>query len=48
MEIGFEQVRYSVDESGGQVTLVVRVLSGELSGQVPVRVTTAIGTAEGM
>lgn len=48
MEIGFEQVRYSVAESAGQVTLIVRVLSGELSGEVPVRVTTARATAEGM
>ena len=47
MEIGFDEVVYSVDESSGGVVVSVRVLSGVLSDDVVIRLTTSQDTATG-
>lgn len=44
--IGFEEERYSVEESDGQVNIAVVVRSGMLSRPVTVTVTTMDSTAQ--
>lgn len=44
-QIGFEQTVYSVDEEAGQVTVFVRLLSGELTSDVVIRLNTQDGSA---
>ena len=46
VRIGFERDEYSVSESDGSVSLVARVLSGQLSESVVVRLTTRDITAQ--
>ena len=47
--IGFDPDTYEVNEADGTVTLTVKVLNGTISEErsIPVRVTTADGTAQG-
>lgn len=45
MIIGFDPVRYNIDENGGFVVLTVRILSGVLAGQVNVQLNTKDGSA---
>ena len=47
--IGFDPATYTVNEADGTVTLTVKVLNGTISEErtIPVRVTTADGTAQG-
>ena len=47
VQIGFEEVLYSVDESAGEVTLGVAILSGGLSSEVVVRLSTGDSSATG-
>ena len=47
VQIGFEEVLYSVDESAGEVTLGVVILSGGLSSEVVVRLSTGDSSATG-
>ena len=48
VRIGFDREVYSVQESDGTVSLVVRVRSGQLSDDVVVQLHTADRTAQGM
>ena len=47
VEIGFQGTQYSVDESSGEVVVSVVVLSGILSEEVVVRLSTNQDTATG-
>ena len=44
--IGFEQERYSVGESDGQVNIAVSIMSGQLLVPAVVTVVTMEGTAQ--
>lgn len=48
VRIGFDRDEYSVSESDGSVSLVAQVLSGQLSENVVVRLTTRDITAQCM
>ena len=48
VQIGFQQILYSVDESTGLVVLSVRVLSGILTNEVIVELNTNQDTAIGI
>lgn len=48
MQIGFEETQYTVNESFGEVTVSVAVLSGDLSSDVVVRLDTTERSAEGI
>ena len=45
--IGFDRDVYTVSESNGSVTLLVQVLSGQLSEDTVVQLTTTDDTAQG-
>ena len=45
--IGFEQERYSIGESDGQVNIAVIVMSGQLQRSVMVNLITVEGSALG-
>lgn len=47
VQIGFEQATYSVDESAGDVTVTVRILSGVVANDIIVSFDTAERSAEG-
>ena len=47
VSIGFRETEYSVDEASGAVLVSVEVLSGQLSGDVVVRLNTNQNTATG-
>lgn len=47
VRIGFEEMLYFVDESAGEITVSVGVLSGTLSGDVMVQVNTNDNSAAG-
>ena len=47
--IGFDPATYQVNETGGTVTLTVKVLKGTIKeGSIPIRVTTVDDSAQGM
>ena len=48
VRLGFEREVYSVVESDGAVRLVVNVISGQLSEDLVVQLTTQDSTAQGM
>lgn len=48
VQIGFEEFLYFTDESYGQVTVTIGVLSGKLSGDAMVQLTTSDRGARGM
>ena len=47
VQIGFEEVLYTVNEGTGQVELGVAVLSGALSSNIVLSLETADNTAQG-
>ena len=48
VQIGYEETLYTIDESAGEVTVSVAVLSGSLSSDVVVQLVTRDGSARGI
>ena len=48
VQIGFEQSVYEVQEEDGEVTVFVRILSGELTSDVEISFTTEDSVASGI